>query len=79
VNLQGGVQMRRCVVRGGGWAHQTSSRSFFVELNFISGFGFNSVKKASLESYKTECTGIDGLSGVGGGLSSEVVEILVWS
>ena len=63
----------------GGWAHQRSSRSFFVELNFILGLHANEVIEAWLESYKTECTWVDGLSGVGGGLSGEVVEILAWS
>jgi hypothetical protein len=56
-----------------------SSRNICVELSFILGFGFNSVRKAWLESHKTLYMWVDRLCGVGGGLGGEVVEILAWS
>ena len=56
-----------------------SSRNICVELSFIFGLHAYEVRKAWLESYKTEYTWVDGLCGVGGGLGGEVVEILAWS
>ena len=56
-----------------------SSRNICVELSFILGFGFNSVRKAWFKSYKTLYMWVDRLCGVGGGLGGEVVEVLMWS
>mgnify|MGYP003488637011 FL=1 len=50
-----------------------------MELNFIFGLHAYEVRKAWFKSYKTLYMWVDGLSGVGGGLSGEVVEILAWS